>query len=112
MAKKVTLDALAKLTRAGFTASEKKFAAIARDIADMVAVFGTRFDRMDEQLAATEKKLTEKIDGVDSKVAGTNRRLDAEALERTDLKMPRRVHDLEEEVYGTGRSKHPKHLPL
>ena len=71
-----------------------------------------RFDKLDEKIAATEKALIEKIDGVDSKVAGINRRLDAEAIQRTDLNPPRRVHDLEEEVYGTGRSKHPKHLPL
>jgi len=45
-------------------------------------------------------------------VTGVDRRLDAEALRRNDLKVPRRVNDLEEEVYGRGRSKHPKHLPL
>ena len=58
------------------------------------------------------KELKDQIAAVDSKVAGINRRLDTEAMQRTDLKFPRRVHDLEEEVYGTGRSKHPKHLPL
>ena len=58
------------------------------------------------------KELRDQIAGVDNKVAGINRRLDTEALQRTDLKLPRRVHELEEEVYGTGGSKHPKHLPL
>ena len=65
-----------------------------------------------DDLAKLEKNLTVKIEGVDSKVAGTNRRLDTEAMQRTDLKLPRRVHELEEEVYGAGRSKHPKHVPL
>ena len=90
----------------------KKLDHIISMLGDVVDVFGKRFDKLDEKIAATEKALIEKIDGVDSKAAGINRRLDAEAIQRTDLKLPRRVHDLEEEVYGTGRSKHPKHLPL
>ena len=77
-------------------------------LGDVFDVFGKRFDAVDARF----DKLGEKIDGVYSKVAGINRRLDAEAIQGTDLKMPRRLHDLEEEVYGTGRSKHPNHLPL
>ena len=57
-------------------------------------------------------ELKEQIATVDSKVAGINRRLDTDAMQRTDLKLPRRVHELEEKVYGTGASKHPKQLPL
>ena len=67
----------------------------------LFASFGERFDRIDHRLL-----------GVESKVAGIDRRLDAEAIRRSELKLPRRVHDLEEEVHGRGRSKHPKHLPL
>ena len=54
----------------------------------------------------------EELEPVKSKVDGINQRLDTEAIQRTDLKVPRRVHDLEEEVFGEGGSKHPKHVPL
>jgi len=40
---------------------------------------------------------------------GFVRPLETEAMQHSDLKFPRRVHDLEEEIYGPGRSKHPKH---
>jgi hypothetical protein len=68
-------------------------------LGDVVDVFGKRFDKLDDEIA-----------GVKSKVDGINRRLDTEAMQRTDLKLPRRVHELEEEPFG--RSKHPKHVPL
>jgi len=53
----------------------------------------------------------EELEPVKGKVDGINQRLDTEAMHRSDLKLPRRVHDLEEEVFGPGGSKHPKHLP-
>jgi ribosomal protein L23 len=65
-----------------------------------------------DDIKELEKKLTDKIEGVDSKVAGINRRLDTEAMQRSDLKLPKRVHDLEEETFGPGRSKHPRHVPF
>jgi len=86
----------------------KKLDQIIAMLGDVVDVFGKRFDKLDERL----DKLDEVVAAVKSKVEGTNRRLDAEAMQRTDLKLPRRVHEVEEEVYGTGRSKHPKHVPL
>ena len=79
----------------------KKLDQIITMLGDVVDVFGKRFDKLDDEVAA-----------VKSKVDGINRRLDTEAMHRSDLKLPRRVHELEEEVYGTARSKHPKHLPL
>jgi hypothetical protein len=82
-------------------ADGKKLDHIITMLGDMVATFGRRFDKVDDRLL-----------GLGNKVAGIDRRLDAEAIQRTDLKLPRRVHDLEQEVYGAGRSKHPKHLPL
>jgi hypothetical protein len=79
----------------------KKLDQIIIMLGDMVATFGARFDRIEDRLL-----------GLENKVAGIDRRLDTEAVRRSQLKLPRRVHDLEQEVYGRGRSKHPKHLPL
>jgi len=79
----------------------KKLDQIIAMLGDVVDVFGKRFDKIDDEVAA-----------VKGKVDGINRRLDTEAMQRTDLKLPRRVHEVEEEVYGPGRSKHPKHVPL
>jgi hypothetical protein len=79
----------------------KKLDQIITMLGDVIDVFGKRFDKIDDELVA-----------VKGKVDGTNRRLDAEAMQRTDLKIPRRLRDLEQEVYGPDRSKHPKHLPL
>ena len=77
-------------------------------LGDVVDDFGKRFDKIDDRL----DNLGDEVAAVKGKVDGINRRLDTEAMQRTDLKLPRRVHDLEEEVYGAGRSKHPKHIPL
>ena len=57
-------------------------------------------------------RLEDEVIAVKSKVDGTNRRLDNEAMERTDLKLARRMHELEEETFGPGHSKHPKHVVL
>jgi hypothetical protein len=82
-------------------ADTKKLDQIIVMLTDMAVTFGDRFDKIGDQLLR-----------LDNKIMGVDRRLDAEAMRRNDLKLPRRVHDLEEEVYGRGRSKHPKHLPL
>jgi hypothetical protein len=79
----------------------KKLAQIIVMLSDLVINFGERFDKVDDGLLALE-----------SKVTAIDRRLDAEAIRRTELRLPQRVHELEENVYGRGRSKHPKHLPL
>lgn len=58
--------------------------------------------------------LSSKVDGIDTrlqavegKVDGINRRLDTEAMARTDEKIPVRVSDLETEVFGKSRA--PQH---
>ena len=83
------------------TTDSKKLDQIIAMLGDLIDVFGKRFDKVDDEVAAVKSKLD-----------GTNRRLDTEAMQRSDLKLPRRVHDLEEETFGPGRSKHPKHVPL
>jgi chemotaxis regulatin CheY-phosphate phosphatase CheZ len=92
---KETKTAFAKLTKTmqdGFASlearMEKGFAAVAEDIADV----------------------KDRLTAVESKVAGTNRRLDEEAMLRTEFALPKRVSDLEEKTFGASR--HPKHLPL
>jgi len=93
----------------------KKLDQIIAILGDVVDVFGKRFDKIDARFDRVDErldKLDEVVAAVKGKVDGINRRLDTETMQRTDLKLPRRVHDLEEEVYGAGRSKHPKHVPL
>ena len=65
-----------------------------------------------EALKTDIEVLDKKIDGVNVKVAAVQKTLDDDTLHRADLQIPRRVHALEEDVFGPGRSKHPKHLPL
>jgi hypothetical protein len=67
---------------------------------------GVTKDDLREVLKPIEDRLT----GVESKIAGTNRRLDAEAMLRQDLALPKRVSDLEEKTFGASR--HPAHIPL
>jgi hypothetical protein len=81
--------------------ADKRLDQIIIMLSDMIATFGDRFDKIDHRLL-----------GIESKIVGVDRRLDAEAIRRADLKLTRRVHDLEEKTYGGGRSRHPKHLPL
>src|SRR5271154_3262194 len=80
---------------------EKGFAAVATDISDVRKEMATKEDI---------KRLDARIDGLQVKVDGVQSTIDAEAMQRGDLQLPRRVHDLEEKVFG--HSKHPKHLPL
>jgi hypothetical protein len=58
--------------------------------------------KLDDRLTGVEDGLT----AVESKVDGINRRLDSEAMMRTDQKLPERVTDLEVEIFGG--SKAPK----
>jgi len=93
----------------------KKLDQIIAMLGDVVDVFGKRFDKLDHRFDRVDDrfdKLDDEVAAVKSKVEGINRRLDTEAMQRTDLKLPRRMHEVEEKVYGTGRSKHPKHVPL
>jgi hypothetical protein len=87
-----------------------------KEIAEMLSHVVTSVGRIEEKmatkqdLATTEKRLDARIDGLTVKVEGIQRVVDAEAMQRTDLQLPRRVHELEEKVFGN--SNHPKHLPL
>jgi len=56
------------------------------------------------------KPIEDRLTSVESKIAGTNRRLDADAISRDDLAFSKRVSDLEERTFG--HSRHPKHIPL
>lgn len=72
------------------------------DVRDIVKeVTEPRFSKIDDRLTSVENK-----------ISGTNRRLDTEAIQRSDLRLPRRVHRLEEKVFGRGGSQHPKELPF
>jgi hypothetical protein len=51
-------------------------------------------------LMATEKRLSNRIDGVKIKVDGLQNERDAEALRHRDKKIPERVAKLEEKVFG------------
>jgi len=64
-----------------------------------------------DDLDALDTKLTAHIDGIDtrlvaveSKVDGINRRLDTEAMMRTDQRLPERVRDLEIELFGAPKA--------
>jgi hypothetical protein len=61
-----------------------------------------------EELKPIDNRLT----AVENKLTGLYRMHEAEGMKQHDLKLARRVHHLEEEVYGAGNSRHPKHLPL
>jgi hypothetical protein len=74
---------------------ERGFAATADDIAHLA----TKHDLM-----ATEKRLNDRIDGVRIKVDGLQNERDAEALQRQDQKIPERLADLEEKVFGRSRA--------
>lgn len=63
-----------------------------------------------DDLRAALKPIEDRLTSVESKIAGTNRRLDDEAMLRTDLALPTRVADLEAKTFGASR--HPKHIPL
>lgn len=56
--------------------------------------------------------INDRLVSVENKLTGLYRMHEAEGMKVTDLKLPRRLHDLEEEVYGVGQAKHPKHMPL
>ena len=63
-----------------------------------------------DELREALKPIEDRLTSVESKVAGTNRRLDNEAMLRDDLAIPKRVSDLETKTFGASR--HPKHIPL
>ena len=82
MAKKATLDSLAAQI-------EKGFAAVAGDISDM---------RKDMANKDELGKLDVKADGLKVKIEGIQNTLDAEAVARTDQKIPERVAGIEKHL--------------
>jgi hypothetical protein len=63
-------------------------------LADIIDVFGKRFDKIGERF----DKLDLRVDGVKSKVDGIERRLDTEAMARQDQKLPDRVARIEKHL--------------
>ena len=76
----------------------QKLDTITTMLADMVDLFGKRFDKIDDNAAAVEKKLTDRIDGLKVKVEGVQNTLDAQTLARQDENLPARVTRLEESL--------------
>lgn len=115
-----TKAAFAQLTKTvhdGFASLERRmengFAAVAEDIADIRGQMVTK-DELPELvrpiLREELQSIEDRLISVESKITGTNRRLDDEAMLRTDLALPTRIADLEETTFGASR--HPKHVPL
>jgi hypothetical protein len=112
MVKKTTLAGLAALVSKGHMSADKKFAALAEDITDIKKTMATKDDIVNmatkddvrkivrEELKPIETRLM----SVESKVAGIDRRLDAEAMRRDDEKIPARVTHLEKKVFGAPRA--------
>jgi hypothetical protein len=105
--KKTTLETLAESIakmdahmRKGFASVDKRFTSLeARTergfsaIADDIAHMATKHDLM-----ASEKRLTDRIDGVKIKVDGLQNERDAEALQRRDQNIPERVARIEKHL--------------
>jgi hypothetical protein len=63
-----------------------------------------------QEFTVALKPIEDRLTWVENKIAGTNRRLDTEAMLREDLAIPQRISDLETKTFGSSR--HPKHVPL
>jgi hypothetical protein len=77
---KTTLESLAKLIADSSASADKKFAALAEDIADIKSTMVTKDD-----LAEAVEKLDDRLIAVESKIGGIHNRIDDEALKRRDL---------------------------
>ena len=62
--------------------------------------------RIEQNMATKDdfKNLDDPLTAVESKVDGINRRLDTEAMMRTDQKLPERVDDREIELFGASKA--------
>jgi hypothetical protein len=78
--KKTTLESLAKLISESSASADKKFAALAEDIADIKSTMATKAD-----LAEAVEKLDNRLTAVESKIGGIHNRIDDEALKRGNL---------------------------
>ena len=117
--KKTTLDSLASEMRNAFANHGKEITDLTSTVQHVVTSVGKMEDKIGKleekmptkyDLRDVEKRLGNRIDGLKVQVEGVQNTFDADAMKRTDLQLPRRVHDLEEKVFG--HFKHPKHLPL
>jgi septal ring factor EnvC (AmiA/AmiB activator) len=97
MAKKTTLDGLAALVSKGFASADKKFVALAEDIADLRKDMATK-DDVREIVREELKPIETHLASVEGKVAGIDRRLDVEAMRRDDEKIPARVDKIEKHL--------------
>jgi predicted nucleic acid-binding Zn-ribbon protein len=88
MVKKTTLNELGAMME-----HVVKHMATKEDMRELKAELKGDIQRLDDRLA-----------GVESKVAGIDRRLDAEAMRRDDEKIPARVAHLEKKVFGKVRA--------
>ena len=57
-----------------------------------------------KELKGDIKKLDDRLIGVEGKVSGIDKRLDAEAIRRHGEKIPRRVANIEKKVFGASRA--------
>ena len=67
-------------------------------VVNSIADLATKEDIKDMATKADIKKLDDRLAGVESKVAGIDRRLDAEAMRRDDEKLPTRVGKIEKHL--------------
>jgi hypothetical protein len=76
--------------------------AMIEHVVKSMADFATKEDiadlRKDMATKADIKKLDDRLAGVESKVAGIDRRLDAEAMRRDDEKIPARIGKIEKHL--------------
>lgn len=95
--KKITLNELGQM----LTHIVKSIADLAtkEDIKDMPTKDDVR-EVVREELKPIETRLA----AVEGKIAGIDRRLDAEAMRRDDEKLPARVARIEKKVFGTPRT--------
>jgi hypothetical protein len=76
------------------------------ELGSMVEHVVKSIGRIEENMATKDdfKNLDDRLSAVESKVDGINRRLDTEAMIRTDQKLTERVNDLEIELFGASKA--------
>ena len=73
------------------------------DIAEQLHFIVDKIGTMDEKITTMDEKIDTNHLELTNKLAGIDRRLDSEAMQRTDQKLPSRVADLETKVFGKSR---------
>ena len=102
---KTTLNDLASI----LTKRDKELHDLTETVGFVVKNMATK-DEVRQIVREELKPIEDGLAAVESKIAGTNRRLDNDAMMRDDLSIPKRVSDLEQKTFGASR--HPKHIPL